>query len=128
MLAEQVKVGGCYRTVKKTVNKVLEITDEGRVKFVTRSESYARGEKSWTPGAPANALPRLSVFALKLVCEVQEDWDPKIHPTPKPAYVSISVPIIRESQGDTAAMVAAAAAAANAVGKKSKNDMGPPDF
>jgi hypothetical protein len=85
MLPDQIKVGSCYRTGTNNVHKVLEITADDRVNFLTRGGSYARGENAWTPGALSNAWPRCSVFALKVLSEVPCDWDPATAPAAPPA-------------------------------------------
>jgi hypothetical protein len=72
---EDVVKDACFVTSTNQVRKVIEITSDDRVNYLTRGASY-KGESSWGYGPPRTALPLRSEFAGQVDRKVTCDWDP----------------------------------------------------
>ncbi len=67
---ESIKVGRCYLTDAARVQRVLEITPDGKVTYAHRSTRS--WHKAWTPGTAS-----LRAFAFITLREVPCDWIPE---------------------------------------------------
>ena len=74
VLPESIQVGRCYLTDAARVQRVLEITSDGRVVYAHRSTRS--WHKAWTPGTAS-----LRAFALITLREVPCDWSPEADET-----------------------------------------------
>ena len=74
---EDVVVGACFVTLgtRPQVRKVIEITADDHVKYMSRGASYQKGEASWNYGTAKSALPLRADFASAVDRRVTCDWD-----------------------------------------------------
>jgi hypothetical protein len=68
---ESIQVGRCYLTDAARVQRVLEISSDGKVIYAYRSTRSRH--KAWTPGTT-----RLRTFAFITEREVPCDWTPEM--------------------------------------------------
>lgn len=79
---KDVVLHACFVTSTNQVRKVVAITADDRVEYLSRGSSYQRGESSWSPGTSKTSMPLRSDFATEVERKVACSWDPNYPEAP----------------------------------------------